>query len=433
MRGFWRCATLAVTAVLGTAAAPAERSASAAYLLLAPNGSTTTYLVDQGGNVVHDWKASAAPGHAAYLEADGHLLRAAYLSSSVFGGGGQGGRVEEYDWEGRLVWEWELATPLSHLHHDVRRMPNGHVLAVAWEWHSAAEAVAAGRPSASTPVSGVWADAVLEVDPATDKVVWSWHVWDHLLPPGASALANPGRVDPSAFATAESPDWTHVNAVDYSPELDQVVLSVRNHSEVWVVDHGTTAEETRGSTGGRRGRGGEVLYRWGNPAAWGASGERQVYFQHDAHWIPAGRPGAGHLLLFDNGDRKARPYSTAVELAPPLLADGTYERSPGSAYGPAAPAWRYVASPPESFWASHLSSARRLPSGNTLLCDGPAGELREVTPAGAVVWQYTLQADGGGAVSLFRAERYEASDPALAGRDLAPRGPLRVELDASRP
>jgi hypothetical protein len=55
----------------------------------------------------------------------------------------------------------------------------------------------------------------------------------------------------------EGADWLHTNSIDYDAQLDQIVLSVRNLGEVWVIDHGTTTEEATGHSGGRRGRGGE--------------------------------------------------------------------------------------------------------------------------------------------------------------------------------
>ncbi len=131
--------------------------------------------------------------------------------------------------------------------------------------------------------------------------------------------------------------------------------------------------------------------------------------------------GAGHILLFDNGDQTARPYSTVVEMAPPLRDDGTYNLHSGSAYGPDGPLWQFEASPPGSFFASFISGAERLESGDTLICNGPAGHFFQVTPNGDVVWSYDVtNEEGKTGVAVFRAELYEPDYPGLATRALVP-------------
>ena len=169
------------------------------------------------------------------------------------------------------------------------------------------------------------------------------------------------------------------------------------------------------------------MYRWGNPEAYGFPGERQLWGQHNPTWIADGLPGAGHMLVFDNGDRNARPWSSVVEIATPLLAGGGYVFDPDTGYGPAAPVSQYVADPPESFFAPIISGAQRLASGNTLVTDGPAGRFFEVTPAGQTVWSYTVRDTAGNAGYLvFRSTRYEAGYPGLAGRTLTPQSELRI-------
>jgi hypothetical protein len=409
----------------------AAPSADVPYVLLAPIRSTTTSLIDLDGQVVHQWQARNTPALSVYLLPNGHLLRTNALGAGSFPGtGGNGGLVTEYDWDGNLVWSFEYFSPTYQQHHDVRRMPNGHVLMLAFEMRSAAEAVAAGRDPSTIPANGqIWVDHVIEVDPATNQIVWVWRLWDHLLPPGADPADHPELVDPNAYATATTSDWTHANSIDYNASLDQILLSVRNHNEIWVIDHSTTTEEAAGHAGGIGARGGDLLYRWGSPLAYGLTGAQQLFAQHNAHWIEDGLAGAGEILVFDNGDRQRRPYSTVVQLAPPVQATGGYSFDATAGFGPAAPSWRYVASPPESLFASFISGAQRLQNGNTLVCDGPAGRILEVTTGGETVWSYLLTSTTGGTgVQVFRATRYEASFEGLRGRALSPQGPLRVEL-----
>jgi hypothetical protein len=198
-----------------------------------------------------------------------------------------------------------------------------------------------------------------------------------------------------------------------------------------VIDHGTTTAQAAGHTGGTRGRGGDLLYRWGTPENYGFNAPQQLFGQHNVHWIEAGLSGAGQLLVFNNGDVNARPYSTVVQLAPPLQSNGLYTFDPVVGFLPTAPAWQWVANPPESVFARIISSAQRLASGNTLVCDGPAGHFFEVTSAGGdPVWSYVVtDTNGKNSVLVFRATRYEAGYSALNGKDLTPQGLVRVELN----
>jgi hypothetical protein len=398
-------------------------------ILFSPIASNVVYLMSLEGETLHEWHTAYAPGYSAYLLPNGNLLRAASVPERPYAViGTNGGRVEMLDWDSNVVWSFDYATPDGQQHHDVFWMPhNGHVLMVAWERRTGAEALAAGRRRDSLPPErALWVDKIVEVDPGTNRVVWEWRLWDHLVPPGASPSDHPGLVDPN-FAAVPNVDWTHANAVFYDAELDQVWLSVRNFSEVWVIDHSTTTEEAAGHVGGRLGRGGDLVYRWGNPRAYGAGGERQLFGQHNPTRIAGGLPGAGHLLVFDNGDAQARPYSRVLEFETPLQQDGSYAYDLATGYGPLAPVWQYVAEPPESFFASIISGAQRLASGNTLVTDGPAGRFFEVTPSGDIVWSYVLTDTAGGTGYLvFRAVRYEADYAGLAGRVLVGEGPIQL-------
>jgi hypothetical protein len=78
-------------------------------------------------------------------------------------------------------------------------------------------------------------------------------------------------------------------------------------------------------------------------------------------------PGAGNILVFDNG-RYRRDYSRVLELDPMTN--------------------RIVWSSPTHWYSWHISGAERLPNGNTFICDGPIGRLFEITPEGGIVWEY---------------------------------------------
>ena len=361
-------------------------------ILFAPFYSTTTYLIDNTGAVNHTWSSSYQPFTSAYWLGNGTILR-----PIVSGGGG----VQKILWDGTLAWDYRYTVTGCTCHHDIKYLPNGNVLMIVWVTKTRAEAIAAGRNPDTILGNTFTPDKIIEVKPTgptSGDVVWEWHVWDHLIQDYDSSKDNYGVVGDHPelldinFGDDFVGDWLHTNSVDYNPEFDQLLIDVHNFDEVWVVDHSTTTEEAAGHTGGHYGHGGDLLYRWGNPQAYraGISSDQKLYGQHDASWIKPGFPGAGHILIFNNGlNRPGGQYSSVDEFAPPVDADGNYYLEPGSAYGPKNLTWSYTANPPTSFYSNVFGGAQRLKDGDTLICDGVAGKFFEVTSEMITVWQYT--------------------------------------------
>jgi hypothetical protein len=382
-------------------------------------------------------------------------------------------------------------------HHDITPLPNGNVLLVAWDSKTAEEALAAGRREDLVGGRHLLSECILEVKPTgktTGEIVWRWNVWDHLIqdhdptkPSYGKTSTHPELIDinlserllgsrtPGSGVFAEerrslgfwagpirglhetlgsadlTTDWIHINSVAYNAELDQIILSVRAFSEIWIIDHGTTSAEAAAHTGGRYGRGGDLLYRWGNPVAHrsGTAADQRLFKQHHAHWIANGLPGAGHILLFNNGNnRPGGPYSSADEIAMPMTADGQYDfgRSPDQ------PEWSYAAPNKKDLYSMVVGGAQRLPNGNTLISAGANGTLLEVTAEKEVVWKFVNPVKGsflgfhlpsagaprkgrGGLPAinnaLFRAPRYAPDFPGFRGKSLKP-GQLLAELAATK-
>lgn len=402
------------------------------YTLLAPMRSQDTLLIDNEGSVVHSWTSNYSPGLSAYLLEDGTLMRTASPTgpSQSFDVGGAGGRVEQWSWDGNLLWEFVYASDDYRLHHDIEVLPNGNVLMIAWQRLDQAEAVAAGRDPSLLSEGELWPDHIIEVQPTGSsggEIVWEWHAVDHLVQDHDPQQANYGNVaehpeliDVNFVSGRAGADWTHINSIDYNAELDQILLSVRGFNEIWVIDHSTTTEEAAGHTGGRSGRGGDLLYRWGNPQTYdaGTAGDQALYGQHDAEWIADNLPGEDNILVFNNGN--GRDYSSVDEIAPPVQPDGCYGIEPGSAYAPDGLVWTYTADPAGEFYADHISGSQRLANGNTLITDGTGGALFEVTREGEVVWEHEV---GG---EIFRADRYAPEYPGFDGT------PLDDEQDTAR-
>jgi hypothetical protein len=407
------------------------KQACQGYTLMAPANSTTTYLIDMEGRVVKTWQSDCKPGHSVYLLENGNLLRPGSVVNPPFlVFGGAAGRIQEYSWDGVLLWDFTYADH-SHLgHHDICRLPNGNVLLLVWEQKTREEAVAAGRRAETVNKTGLVADSVVEIKPTgktTGEIVWEWHAWDHLVqdhdktkehfdevgkhsqridvnfgestiaamvakPEELKKLQSLGYVGNTKRKPGPiSPDWLHLNAVAYNPELDQIVLSVHQFSEIWVIDHSTTKKEAASEKGGKSGKGGGLLYRWGNPRAYraGTVKDQKLFSQHNAHWIPRGLPGAGNILVFNNGLRRTGgAYSSVDEIVPPVDGTGQYQYTQGKSYGPDAPVWSYSAPKRTDFYSSFISGAHRLPNGNTFICSGANGTLFEVTAKKEMVWKY---------------------------------------------
>jgi hypothetical protein len=451
------------------------------YTFITPINSTTAYLLDMEGEVAHRWECDTSPGEWAYLLDDGTLLRTGRADDDPhFAGGGIGGRLQRLAPDGTKLWDWRLASRGRHQHHDIEPLPNGNLLVIAWERIDRAAAIAAGRDASQVGEEGLWPDVVLEVKPVLPdgaEIVWEWHAWDHLVQDFDKQLPNygavpdrPGRFDvnfdhrdqpPMTAAEREeqealekqmralgylggddeddsdsngsaqdlNPDWMHTNSVDYQPELDLIVLSSPRLSEVYVIDHSTTTAEAATSRGGRWGRGGDLLWRWGNPRSYGAGtdADQQLFSQHDATWVPREKDGELRLLVFNNGRGRADgDYSSVDELVLPFDTTRGFQPVPASdtprAWGPREATWSY--SDGDGFYSAFISGCQRLPNGNTLVCSGAPGRLFEVTQGGEVVWDYrnglggevTPPEHAGSAppLALFRGTRYAPDHPGIA-------------------
>ncbi len=403
------------------------------------DGSTTAaaYLVDIHGRTVNAWTDGPYSGRrGARLGIDGSLVSSGAVANPAQPGGWSYRSALQQDWEGHLTWQWEYATADYTLHHDLEVMPNGNILAFAWVLHTPAELIAAGRNPATIPTDGLWGERIIEVQPTgptTADIVWEWNLIDHVIQdfdatkPNFGVVANhPEKLNLNLGGNtgARPQDWVHINAIDYHPVLDQVLVGTPFLDEFWVIDKSTTTDEAATDSGGNSGKGGDFLYRWGNPGNYGAPGPQQLFGQHDVQWIDAGLPGAGNIMAFNN---QATPTSMIIEIVPPVDAMGNYTYTPGMAFGPTAPAVVLDT----GINANNVSGAQRQPNGNTLFANGPAGRFMELTTAEEVVWDYISpitsngtahQGDTPPGTRTFKSRRYDANFVGLAGRELTPTG-----------
>jgi len=424
------------------------------YTLFA--GGNNNYLIDNCGELVHMWESDNLPGSSFYLLENGNLIRPVVSDNYTgFVGGGIGGAIEMLDWNSNQLWFYEFNQPDSlHQHHDIEPLPNGNVLILAWSYRDNAEAVAAGR-NPNTTGGAIWPTYIAEVEPILPNdgnIVWQWNLWDHLIQDFDSTKLNFGAVEdhPELLdinfigEDGAGGDWLHCNKIEYIEAYDMIAISSRHLSEIYIIDHSTTTTEAASHTGGNYNKGGDFLYRWGNPQSYkqGTLADKKLFGQHDVEWVPEDFPDAGQLTVFNNGIyRPEGNYSTANSITPPINADGSFDYTPGTAFGPENFSWSFQEQIPTDMFSSFLSSARKMPNGNTLICLGRNGYMFEVNPNKEKVWIYQSPVSSNGpqmqgfpisqllgSFLSFKVERYEPDFPAFIGKDLTPMGP--IELNA---
>ena len=435
---------------------------SSGYTLIHQLMSRNTDLIDMEGRVVHRWRSPNGLAGGMRLTPSGDLIRAVRVENSPFTMSTPGltGGIERFDWDGKLLWTFVHAEARRTLHHDIEVLPNGNILMIGVETKTKDELLAAGRNPAAMRDDTLSVDYLIEVAPTGSsggKIVWEWHMWDHLVQDhdpmkknhgvvsehpeliDINVIETPSPITGSRLKTLQSvgyvagaktapngqpqsPEWSHMNSIAYNAERDQLMLTVRNLGEIWVIDHSAAGADAAGHSGGRYKRGGDLLYRWGNAQTYqrGKPADQKLFGPHNAHWIPAGLPGAGNALIFNNGEgRRDAEYSAIEEIKIPSASDGSFNVEKGKPFGPENPVWRYVAQPKTGFYSSFLSGVQRLANGNTLICSGMQRNIFEVDPSGRTVWTYTVPTDG----DPTAADAAPMPTPQMTGMPGGPGGP----------
>ena len=311
------------------------------HRLVSPVSSTDTLLFDDQGVLVHTWPSQHKPGMAAYVRANGNLLRSIVTAE---GPSGVGGGIQECTIDGQLVWDYRLDSDELLAHHDIEPLPNGNVLAVAWESLSRDAALAAGRdPKRLRELTRP--DRIVEVRPTgrtSGEIVWSWRALDQ------------AEIDINYPPERTSGELHHINGIDYDATYDWIVVAACFQDELWVIDKSS----------------GQLVFRFGNPAAAGRAteNERALFFPHAPRFVPQ-EEGPPHLLVFNN---RAKPRSEVLEITLPT----------------GKTTWSYSG---EGFDSDYMASAERLPGGNTLVCSSMQLRVFEVDPAGDIVWEIGME------------------------------------------
>ena len=412
--------------------------------LFAPNHSTSTYLINNEGLLINEWTSDYVPGLAVYLLENGNLLRSSAIESPS---STQTGGFELLTWDNVLIWQFHR----GNQHHDIEPMPNGNVLMIVNDIKNYSDAIDAGRDPEKLLSNSLRSLSILEISQVgvdSGHIVWEWHAWDHLIQDFDETKANYGNVGSHPelidvnFAPNQYSDWLHTNSVDYNEQLDQILVSNRNTNDIWIIDHSTTSLEASSHAGGASGKGGDLLFRWGNPISYRAGQEtdQKLFGQHDANWIKDGLNNyQNRIMIFNNGiDRPSGNYSTAIEINTPLVEDYNYNILDSGAFGPSDELWSYTSPDTFDFFSPRFGSVQRLSNGNSLISNSDMGTFFELDSTDQIVWMYVnpvssdgilFQGDSAQSNTVFRCHRYDINYAAFSGLDLSPIGPIEYYLD----
>jgi hypothetical protein len=387
------------------------------YTLYSVKGTSTVYLVDTNGTPFKTWTfpSNKKTCFSTYLIPGDTLVRTVVHPGNSITGGPVSGEVQKVDWNGNVVWDFVYSSSSYVLHHDICPLPNGNVLMISYEVKSAVDAVQAG----SSVNGGRFSEKIIEVHqtgPTTGTIVWEWKIWDHLCQDYdisksnyvTSILHNPQLIDIN-YDTLK--DMFHFNGIDYNASLDQIAVSALAYNEIYVIDHSTNTTTAAGHTGGNSGHGGDIIYRWGNPPAYGAAGTKNFRMVHDAHWVPQNNSIYPNYLCGFNNNGGAGQKS-CVDIFSPPYNGYNYSLTLGSAYLPLTYSYRYTS----VSQTQNEGSSQQLPNGNSLVCLTFCDTIIEVNNSGTILWAMNTN----GSVSMaFRYSKCYVRGPVVnAGASL---------------
>jgi hypothetical protein len=371
-------------------------------------------LVDMEGNVVRSFPVR---GHVGMLPDGSVIGEPVTEGAKPVDQQLEAPRLIQMNWAGEVEWsfsDWDdcngSGVKQARCHHDLQREGNpvgyyapGQLARVQ------GKTLVLGHKNRREPqISGLELvdDAIYEVGWDGSLTGFEWHAADHFEEFGFDESARADiRTGAGRRPGEHHQDWFHANCVarlgrnrwyeeagDGRFHPDNLILDSR-HACISLIADRTT---------------GAVVWKIG-PDFTPDRPEHalgQLIGQHHTHMIPLGLPGAGNILVFDNGGgregvegpagagyggpggfpRYKRSYSRVVEFDPVSL----------------EMVWEYKA---EGFFSHFISSAQRLPNGNTLITEGATGRLFEVTPAKELVWQFVAPHLQKPSCAVYRAYR----------------------------
>ncbi len=432
------------------------------YTIISPSSFKTSYLINNCGEVINSWESDYFIALMAEVDTEGNLYRLSRAENvGGFAGGGIGGQMEKFNWEGELIWTGNFADEFHHAHHDLEILPNGNILLIQWDKILAEEVFEQGRDPLTFADDSLWPDRIIEIQVLENdeyEIVWEWRAWDHIVQDYNSSLDNYGVISehPEKFNLNLIPteggndlsDWMHLNGVAYNEELDLIALSSRHFSEIFVIDHSTTTEEAAGSTGGNFGKGGDILYRYGNPQNYNlGTVEDQVFFgQHDAQWHYEEDIEQWQISVFNNGINRPSGNASSVDIITLPLDGNSFFRDENTAFGPNELYFQFPSVLDTNFFVSRVCGAQMMPNDNIVISVGAGGLVLEVdteadfTALEDYLFEYLLPVGITGPVAYntpdfnsnyFKSKRYAPDYEGFEGRDLTPQGVIELNSPGS--
>lgn len=395
-----------------------NESKSNGYTLFTSLNDDRIFLINNCGEVVNQWTSQWGGGatqtsRMVYLLENGNLLL------------GSGFDVEVRDWDNNVIWGINYQDEFGfRIHHDIEPLPNGNILVLVRDSYTNTEMFAEGLDT-SYPEDSLVLERIVEIQPVgTDSanIVWEWKLFDHLVqefdntkPNFGVVASNPQLLDMN-YDDGHGSNPIHANAVEYNATLDQIAVSARHLSEVFIIDHSTTTAEAASHSGGTYGKGGDFLWRWGNPEVYnqGTIADRKLGRQHDIKWIADG-PHAGKMSVFSNDGYGTDLAASSIHIIDQNDTNGVYSMSSGK-FLPQDYFWSYDGTIlGEVMFEGSRSGVQIMANGNALINETGKGKFTEVNGSGEVVWVYMIptasnatfnQFEDPTGTGSFRAHRY---------------------------
>lgn len=369
-------------------------------ILVNDASANSVYLMDKTTEIFHEWNLNGKRlGNDAFLLDDGRLLAMLESENPEITLGGFGGLLSLLDKNGIVEWSFEYSNENHIAHHDSEMLPNGNILFLSWEKKSLEQANQIGF-SAGTEIIY---DAILEINPESNEIVWQWHMWDHLIQDYDETKenfgvvnTNPRRIDINYLEVENSSgDVSHANGIDYDSDNNLIYLSVNYYSEIWVIDHSTSTEQASTSIGGNYDVGGDLLYRFGNPSAYKNQQGARIFDRNHHPNLLVGEK-KGNILVFSNGLNAGQSTVYELEIPNNLTLEADKNNEPKII-------WSFTN---QALFSGRVSGADLLPNGNRIITEGDFG-FWEVSETGEILWRYTTKG------FFWRGYHYNKTDIAI--------------------
>tara|TARA_R110001606_G_scaffold98494_1_gene217497 strand:- start:1475 stop:3061 length:1587 start_codon:yes stop_codon:yes gene_type:complete len=365
-----------------------NKTKSNGYTLINPISDTRTLLINNCGEVVHQWSFPDDNARNYYILENGNIFQ----SSGTY--------AEIRDWDNNILWSLNYQSELGfRIHHDIQPLPNGNFLVLVKDNYTDIEMFAVGMDT-SYPNDVLALEKIVEIEPVgtnSANVVWEWKLFDHLVQefdsskPNYGSVANNPQLLNMNYEDGEGSNPIHANAIDYNPSLDQIAISARHLKEVFVIDHSTTTAQAASHSGGIYGKGGDFLWRWGNPEVYnkGTINDRKLGKQHDIKWITEG-PDKGKMSVFNNDGYGTSTTFSSIHIIDQNDTNGVYSTGSGK-FLPTDYFWSWDGTILNKVvWETAQSGVQIMANGNALINETSYGRITEVDRDGNVIWVYII-------------------------------------------